>query len=402
MSKTLTLMEAAAEILSGSKSSAPRMELEKSPQGFQDLGGPTPTQSTHSKIDVGAKEATPPGKQPSSGTKAPFEKAAGQAVEIEPEEEGETEDAEANAQKARIEAGLRAGHLKEEDKDEDDDKDGDDDGDDDEDDEKDDEKDEKDEKDLKEAVAQWHAELQEDVAAILASETSLPKEFADKIGTIYEARVSDKVMSIQESIEAEYAEKFEAAVLEVRDNLTEQVNDYLDYVVGQWMEQNELAIEKGLRSELTEEFIGGLRNLFLENFIDVPSEKVDLVDELATKVEELTSELNEEVAKGIELKKQLGESKKSEILNGVCEGLTQTQVEKVRTLAESVEFTAEGDYTKKVSTIRENYFPITTGKPASDSNAKMLTEASEIAEEKSVIIDAGVASVVASLTRSLK
>ena len=393
MSKTL--MEAAAEILSGSKSSAPGMPMEKSAQSFQDLGGPTPTQATHSAINVGAKEATPPGKQPSSDTKAPLVKAAGQAVAITPEEEGDAEDAEANARKARIEAGLRAGHLKEEDKDEDDDKDDDDDDDD-------DDKKDKDEKDLKEAAAQWQAELQGDVAAILASETSLPKEFAEKIGTIYEARVSDKVMSIQESIEAEYAEKFEAAVLEVRDNLTEQVNDYLDYVVGQWMEQNELAIEKGLRSELTEQFIGSLRTVFLEHYIDIPAEKVDLVDELATKVEELTSELNEEVAKGVELKKQLGESKKSEILNGVCEGLTQTQVEKVRTLAESVEFTAEGDYTKKVSTIRENYFPITTGKPASDSNAKMLTEASEVAEEKSVIIDAGVASVVASLTRSLK
>lgn len=397
------LMEAAAEILSGSKSSAPRMEMEKSPQGFQDLGGPTPTVATHSKIDVGAKEATPPGKQPSPATKAPFEKAAVSPEEIEPEEEGDAEDAAANANKARIEAGLRAGYLKEDDKDDDDDdKDEDDEDDDKDDDEDDEDKKDKEEKDLKEATEQWQAELKEDVAAILKSESALPKEFASKIGTIYEARVTDKVQSIQESIEAEYAEKFEAAVIAVRDELTEQVNDYLDYVVGQWMEQNELAIEKGLRSELTEEFIGGLRNLFLESYIDVPSEKVDLVDELATKVEELTSELNEEVAKGVELMKALGESKKSEILNGVCEGLTQTQVEKVRTLAESVEFTAEGDYTKKVSTIRENYFPITTGKPASDSNAKMLTEASEAIEGQTQVLDAGVASVVASLTRSLK
>jgi len=269
------------------------------------------------------------------------------------------------------------------------------------DDDDDDDKDE-DDKDDEDKKFDFKKKLSEDVAAILASESGLPKEFASKIGTIYEARVIDKVSSIQEEIEAEYAQMFEDAVLEVRTALSEQVNDYLDYVVEEWMTQNELAIEKGLRSELTEEFIGSLRNVFLEHYIDIPAEKVDLVDELATKVEELTSSLNEEVAKGVELKKQLGESKKSEILNGVCEGLTQTQVEKVRTLAESVEFTAEGDYTAKVSTIRENYFPATSGKKSTDSNAKMLTEVTEIADDKAFVSDAGVASVVAALTQQLK
>jgi hypothetical protein len=122
---------------------------------------------------------------------------------------------------------------------------------------------------------------------------------------------------------------------------------------------------------------------------------------LATKVEELTGSLNEEVAKGVELKKQLGESKKQEILRSVCEGLTQTQVEKVRTLAESVEFTAEGDYSGKVSTIRENYFPVSQGKKA---DVKVLTEASEpvVEEAKAPVVDADVARVVASLTASLK
>lgn len=387
MSKIKSLMEAAADILQASHSGAPKEDMHKSPQGWQDLGGTTPFKNTDKQLDAGTSQAQYPGKAPSSDTEAPTQKLAGsEAKSIDPLEQGTEANAEESERKARIEAGLSAGSLKEE-KDEDEDED--------------DEDDEKEKKDMKEATEQWQAELQEDVAAILKSESALPKEFASKIGTIYEARVTDKVMSIQESIEAEYAEKFEAAVLEVRDSLTEQVNNYLDYVVGQWMEQNELAIEKGLRSELTEEFIGGLRNLFLESYIDVPSEKVDLVDELATKVEELTSELNEEVAKGVELKKQLGESKKSEILNGVCEGLTQTQVEKVRTLAETVEFTAEGDYTAKVSTIRENYFPVTTGKKT-DTNTKMLTEASEVADEKTTSSDAGVQSVVNAIARGLK
>jgi len=393
MSKTL--MEAAADILNASKSSAPGMPMVKSPQGFEDLGGVTPHKATPDKIEVGARAATPPGKLPSSDTKAPAKKLSGSDAEtIDPTEEGSEENEEESARQARIEAGLRSGYLKEEDKDDDDD----DKDDDDKDDDDDDKDDEEEKKELKEA---WLAELRGDVAAILASETSLPKEFASKIGTIYEARVTDKVLTIQEAIEEEYSVKFENAVIAVREELSEKVNTYLDYVVEQWMDQNELAIEKGLRSELTEEFIGGLRNLFLESFIDVPTEKVDLVDELATKIEELTSQLNEEVAKGMALKQQLGESKKEEILNNVCEGLTQTQVEKIRHIAESVEFTAEGDYISAVSTIRENYFPINTGKKT-DVNAKLLREASEIVEEKTPILDAGVASVVASLKQGMK
>jgi hypothetical protein len=379
--KKNSLMEAAAEILKSSQAGAPKAAMQKVEGEVQDLGGDTPFSHSDVALDPHAKEATPPGKQPGSDTKAPAQKLAGsEAKALDPTEPKETS-ADQEELKRRIAAGLSKGDLKEE-KDEDDDED----------------KDDKDE----DKKFDFKKKLKEDVAAILASESGLPKEFASKIGTIYEARVIDKVSSIQEEIEAEYAEKFEAAVLEVREALSEQVNDYLDYVVEEWMKQNELAIEKGLRSELTEEFIGSLRNVFLEHYIDIPAEKVDLVDELATKVEELTSELNEEVAKSVELKKQLGESKKSEILNGVCEGLTQTQVEKVRTLAESVEFTAEGDYTAKVSTIRENYFPVTSGKKSTDSNAKMLTEVTEVADEKAIVTDAGVASVLAVLTQQTK
>jgi len=355
------LMEAAAEILKGSLSSAPREEMHKAEGEVQDLGGDTPTKHSDEKLDPHAKEATPPGKQPDSSTKDPLKKLAGSdAPVIDPTDSGAETDEEEEIE-SRVHAGLEKGDLTEE----------------------------------------WKKSISEDVAAILASETGLPKEFSTKIGTIYEARVSDKIQSIAESLDAEYAEKFEAAVIEVRDNLTEQVNDYLDYVVEEWMKQNELAIEKGLRSELTEEFIGGLRDLFTEHYIDIPAEKVDLVDELATKIEELTGSLNEEVAKSVELKKQLGESKKVEILQGVCEGLTQTQIEKVRSLAESVELTAEGDYRGKLTTIRENYFPTAAGKKI---DAKVLTEAQEpLAEDKpKAYAEAGVAAVAAALSRTNK
>jgi hypothetical protein len=387
MSKKMSLLEAAAEILKGSQSSAPKEEMHKAEGEVQDLGGVTPTSAVAKKLEVGASKATPPGKSPNVAAE-PLHTVANGGVEIDPFSIGNGTTPEEAEQKHRIDAGLSAGDLKEE-EDKDDDKD-----DEDEDDEKDD--DEKDEKDKED----WKKNLKEDVAKILASESTLPKEFAAKVGTIYEARVADKVQSIQEEIEALYEEKFTAAVLELRSELSEQVESYLNYVVEEWMKQNELAIEHGLRSELTEEFIGGLRNLFLENYIDIPSEKVDLVDELANKIEELTGSLNEEVARGIELTKKLAESKKSEILQSVCEGLTQTQVEKVRTLAESVEFTAEGEYKTKVSTIRENYYPVSTGKRA---DAALLTEASEpLVEEKAVNPDAGVASVVRALAQTTK
>lgn len=389
--KKNALLEAAAEILKQSHSGAPKEPMHKAPGEVQDLGGTTPYANVGKKLEPGVTKATPPGKPADSSTEEPLHKVSGGATEIDPLAQGTEENEEEAERKRRIEAGLAAGDLREEKEDEDEDEE--------DEDEDDDKKDKKDKKDVMEG---WKQALKEDVSAILASESGLSKEFSSKIGTIYEARVTDKVMSIQESIEEEYAQRLEEAVLEIRDSLTEQMNDYLDYVVEEWMKQNEIAIEKGLRSELTEEFIGGLRDLFTEHYIDIPSEKVDLVDELATKVEELTGALNEEVAKSVELKKQLSESKKSEILVGVCEGLTQTQTEKIRTLAESVEFTAEGDYTQKVSTIRENYFPVAKGTKV---NAKVLTEATEpLAEEtaKPIIADADVARVAAALSKFTK
>jgi tyrosyl-tRNA synthetase len=162
------------------------------------------------------------------------------------------------------------------------------------------------------------------------------------------------------------------------------------------MKDNEIAIESGLRSELTEDFIAGMRNLFAEHYIDVPAEKVDLVDELAGKVEELESKLNEEIERAVDLKKSLVESRKVEMTREVCEGLTDTQVEKIKSLAESVEFSTEDEYKQKLETIRENYFP---------SNAKKATEAQlheefEEEEAKKVINDPFVAAVSQAISKT--
>ena len=151
--------------------------------------------------------------------------------------------------------------------------------------------------------------------------------------------------------------EFEEAVTEIKTELTEKVDEYLNYVVEQWMTDNQIAVESGLRAELTEEFISGLRNLFAEHYIDVPEEKVDLVDELATRVEALESQLDEEMERGMEFAKALVTARQNEITAEVCEGLTDTQEEKIKSLAESVDFSTEEEFREKVQTIRENYFP---------------------------------------------
>ena len=239
----------------------------------------------------------------------------------------------------------------------------------------------------------------EDVDALFADDSTISEEFKSKVSTIFEARVQDRISQIAEETEAKYAGMLEEAVEAVKTDLTEKVNDYLSYVVEQWIADNEIAIETGLRSELTEDFISGLRNLFAEHYIDVPAEKVDLVEELATKVEELESQLNEEIERGIETKKSLVESRKQEITREVSEGLTATQVEKIKSLAESVEFSTEEEYKGKLETIRENYFPSGVKK----ADAEQLHEEVDVAEEKKQVInDPYIAATMAAITKSFK
>jgi len=239
-------------------------------------------------------------------------------------------------------------------------------------------------------------DLSADIDAIFGDE-NISEEFKSKVSTIFEARVTDRINTIKEEIETEYSSMLEEAVESIRTDLTEKVNDYLDYIVEEWMKQNEVAIEKGLRTEMVEDFIGGLRNLFAEHYIDVPAEKVDLVDELATKVESLEDKLNEEIQRGIEYKKQLTEAKKIEVVRTVCEGLTSTQVEKIKSLAESVEFSTEEEYQEKLETIRENYFPSGMKK----ANASQMHEQVEDGSEKPVIKDARMAAYASAISKTL-
>ena len=246
------------------------------------------------------------------------------------------------------------------------------------------------------AIEEMKAQMKEDVASLFADDSNISEDFKAKAATIFEARVFDRVAQIQEQLEAEYAGQLEEAVSAIRDELTEKVDDYLNYVVEQWMAENEIAIESGLRSEITEDFIAGLRNLFAENYINVPEDKVELVDELASKVEELEVKLNEEIEANIQYKKQLTEAIKAQLVNEVCEGLTATQVEKIKALAESVEFSTEEEFTEKLETIRENYFP--SGVKKADAS-QLHEEVEDDGTAKKVAADPYVASVAQAISK---
>jgi hypothetical protein len=339
---TNKLMEAAADILAGSKKSATGMPSQKAEAEVVDLGGPTNQNSKpmddSAKIDAAKAvkgKAVAPTTKPSD--------ASSKMEELETEEE------------------IIAEKMHDDEKKE-----------------------------------EMKKKMKEDVDALFADDSTISEEFKSKVSTIFEARVADRVSQIEEETETKYAGMLEEAVESIRADLTEKVDDYLSYVVEQWMKDNEIAIESGLRSELTEDFIAGMRNLFAEHYIDVPAEKVDLVDELAGKVEELESKLNEEIERAVDLKKSLVESRKVEMTREVCEGLTDTQVEKIKSLAESVEFSTEDEYKQKLETIRENYFP---------SNAKKATEAQlheefEEEEAKKVINDPFVAAVSQAISKT--
>ncbi len=220
-------------------------------------------------------------------------------------------------------------------------------------------------------------QMNQDVGALLSGE-NLSEEFKQKATTIFEAAVIARSQAIVEDIEEALYEEFEVAVEQVKEELATKLDEYINYMAEEWFKENQLAIESGLRSEIVEDFMSGLQKLFVEHHIDIPEEKVDIVEELTTKIEELENSLNEQIISSVEMKKELNEHKKYEAIHAVCEGLTQTQVEKLKTLAENVEFTTEEEFIGKLETIVESYFK--TPVKAADSSA--LNEEVQIEDDK--------------------
>ena len=219
--------------------------------------------------------------------------------------------------------------------------------------------------------------MKEDVDALLNGE-NLSEEFKEKAATIFEAAVLSRAEEVISEVENQLMEEFEVVVEGLKEDMATKVDDYLNYMVEEWMKENEIAIEKGLRSEIVEDFIGGLRNLFVEHYIDIPEDKVNVVEELTDKVEELEDALNEQINRGVILAKEINEHRKLEAIYTACEGLTQTQVEKMKSLAENVDFTTENEFNSKLNVLKESYFKseVVVG------TSSTLNEGVEVEEEK--------------------
>jgi hypothetical protein len=202
---------------------------------------------------------------------------------------------------------------------------------------------------------EYEVDMSEHVEALFAGE-ELSEEFKTKALTIFEAAVRQKVEEEIALLEAAYAETLEEQVAQIQEDLSSNVDDYLNYVVEQWVGENEVAIEAGLRSELTEDFISGLRNLFSEHYIDIPEDRVNVVEEMGSTVANLEQKLNEEIERNVQLTRFLNESKQNEILSDAAYGLTDTQAEKLKSLSEGIDFTSVNEYAQKINILRESYF----------------------------------------------
>ena len=256
-----------------------------------------------------------------------------------------------------------------------------------------DEDEEEDEDEMDESV-----DMSDDIDALVADE-DLTEEFKNKAKTIFEAAVSSKVKSSIDEIEAKYEESTKEAIEEIKEDLTKKVDEYLGYVAESWVSENELAIERGLKSELTEGFINGLKNLFVEHYVEVPEEKFDVIEELASRNDKLDSDLSEEVANNITLSQEIEELKREKIIREASEGLADSEVEKLKTLAEDVDYEDEENFVEKVSTIKESYFKSDKAEAVSDAESVANNEAS-FEEPTETILEGDMGRYSAALSKS--
>ncbi len=231
----------------------------------------------------------------------------------------------------------------------------------------------------KEAVDQRvkSIDVSDDVNALVSGDSSLSEEFKTKAATIFEAAVKSKVKSEIERLEGEYASELDEAKATTKEELTTKVDNYLNYVVEQWMADNELAIEKGIKGEIAEDFIGGLKQLFEDHYIDVPDEKYDVLEAKEKELEEMKSKVNEMTEKAIADKKLIEGYTKDEIFESAVEGMADTEKEKMKSLVEDVAFEGADAYSKKLSTIKESYFGVAKEAPASTENVDTITDSND-------------------------
>ena len=238
------------------------------------------------------------------------------------------------------------------------------------------EEDEEDEEDGEEIEEEFN--IDEDVNALLEGE-ELSEEFQEKARTIFEAALRSKVSEIKESLEEQYAAVLVEEVEEIKTELAERVDAYLEYVADEWIQENALVIENGLKTEMTESFLQGMKGLFEEHYVSIPEEKYDVLENMVEKLDEMETKLNEQIEKNVSLNKRLAESVADGIFEQVSDGLAATQKDKLASLAESVEFESETEYREKLETLKESYFPSRTISPS--ARTETLSEGVDVAPE---------------------
>ena len=252
------------------------------------------------------------------------------------------------------------------------------------------------EKDNKPTTASEEVEidLTDDVKALVSADADLSEDFKDKAATIFETAVKTRIKEQSAILEAQFEEKLASETETVKEAMVEKVDSYLNYVVEEWMKENELAVERGIRTEIAEDFITGLKGLFKEHYIDVPEEKYNVLDDLTGQVKDLESKLNEQIEKNVNLSKDVSESKRESLVISVSEDLADTEKEKFASMAENVEYDSAEKFQEKLETIKESYFPKTKIEEAT-SNDEVDSVAANLP------VDAGTSDAMAAYTAAI-
>jgi len=289
--------------------------------GWEDLGGPTP--ENYKSDDDSAKLKTPGGSL--KQVRDVVNKGAKPAEAMKEEEELEDEEIISEEEETEEEIVDEAKEIVAE------------------------------EEEVEEETVEEEYDIEEDVNALLGGE-ELSEEFKEKAKVVFETALRAKVSEIKESLEEQYSSALAEEVQEIKEALAERVDSYLEYVADEWFQENALAVEHGLKTEMTESFLHGMKDLFEAHYVSIPEDKYDVLESMVDKLDEMEEKLNEQIEKNISLNKRLAESVADGILDQVSEGLAQTQKEKLASLAESVEFESEEEYREKLETLKESYF----------------------------------------------
>jgi hypothetical protein len=236
-----------------------------------------------------------------------------------------------------------------------------------------------------EEVVEEDFNIEEDVNALLAGE-DLSEEFQEKARTIFEAAIKSRVAEIKESLQESYAAALVEELDAIKSQLTERVDSYLEYVADEWFQENALAVEHGLKTEMTESFLQGMKGLFEDHYVTIPEDRYDVIESMVDKLDEMEEKLNEQIERNVALNRRLAESVADVIFADVAEGLALSQKDKLASLAENVEFESEADYREKLVTLRESYFPSNAGtqRSASENLSEEVTTAEKDALNESI------------------